>query len=111
MYNFLRSLLLVFYLMISNFSFGEETQVLEDVTPAESTFESGYTNEPEVTITRDGESTTEEYRLNGHLYMVKVTPDGAPPYYLYKETEGSGWLRMESIAEPLIIPQWVVFEF
>ena len=70
-----------------------------------------YTNEPEVTITRDGESTTEEYRLNGHLYMVKVTPDGAPPYYLYKETEGSGWLRMESIAEPLIIPQWVVFEF
>ena len=43
--------------------------------------------------------------------MVKVTPDGSPPYYLYKETEGSGWLRMESIAEPLIIPQWVVFEF
>ena len=98
MYNFLRLLLIVFYLMISNF------------TPAESTFESDYTNEPEVTITRDGESTTEEYRLNGHLYMVKVTPDGAPPYYLYKETEGSGWIRVESI-EPLIVPQWVVFEF
>ena len=111
MYNFLRSLLLVFSLMISNFSFGEETQVLEDVTPAESTFESDYTNEPEVTITRDGESTTEEYRINGQLYMVKVTPDGAPPYYLYKETEGSGWLRVEGISEPLIIPQWVIFEF
>ena len=111
MYKFLRLLPVVFYLTVWDISYAEETQILEDVTPAESTFESDYTNEPEVTITRDGESTTEEYRLNGHLYMVKVTPDGAPPYYLYKETEGSGWLRMESIAEPLIIPQWVVFEF
>jgi len=111
MYKFLRLLLLVFYLMISNISFGDDTIVLEDVTPVQSTFESDYTNEPEVTIIKDGENTTEEYRINGQLYMVKVTPDGAPPYYLYKETEGSGWLRVEGISEPLIIPQWVVFEF
>ena len=111
MYKFLRLLLLVFYLMISNISFGDDTSVLDDVTPVQSTFESDYTNEPEVTIIKDGESTTEEYRINGQLYMVKVTPDGAPPYYLYKETEGSGWLRVEGISEPLIIPQWVVFEF
>ena len=108
MYNFLRLLLLV---MISNISFGEETYVLEDVTPVESAFESDYANEPEITIIKDGKSITEEYRSNGRLYMVKVTPDGAPPYYLYKETEGSGWLRVEGISEPLIIPQWVVFEF
>ena len=108
MYNFLRLLLLV---MISNISFGEETYVLEDVTPVESTFESDYANEPEITIIKDGKSITEEYRSNGRLYMVKVTPDGAPPYYLYKETEGSGWLRVEGISEPLIIPQWVIFEF
>ena len=108
MYNFLRLLMLV---MISNISFGEETYVLEDVTPVESTFESDYTNEPEITITKDGKSITEEYRINGRLYMVKVTPDGAPPYYLYKETEGSGWFMVEGISEPLIIPQWVVFEF
>ncbi len=111
MYKFLRLLLLVFYLMISNISFGDDTIVLEDVTPVQSTFESDYTNEPEVTIIKDGENTTEEYRINGQLYMVKVTPDGAPPYYLYKETEGSGWLRVEGISEPLIVPQWVVFEF
>ena len=111
MYKFLRLLLFVFYLMISNISFGDDTSVLDDVTPVQSTFESDYTNEPEVTIIKDGESTTEEYRINGQLYMVKVTPDGAPPYYLYKETEGSGWLRVEGISEPLIVPQWVVFEF
>ena len=111
MYNFLRLLLIVFYLMISNFSFGEETQILEDVTPPESTFESDYINEPEITITKDGKSITEEYRINGQLYMVKVTPDGAPPYYLYKETAGGGWLRLNRISEPFIIPQWVVFEF
>tara|TARA_B100000787_G_scaffold153714_1_gene128087 strand:- start:282 stop:575 length:294 start_codon:yes stop_codon:yes gene_type:complete len=97
--------------MIWNTSFGENTQILEDITPPESTFESDYTNEPEVTITKDGKSITEEYRLNGLLYMVKVTPDAAAPYYLYKETEDSGWVRIDSIAEHLIIPQWVVFEF
>jgi len=111
MHKFLKLLLLVFYLMIWNISFAEDTQILEDVTPPESTFESDYINEPEVTITKDGESTTEEYRMNGHLYMVKVTPESAPPYYLYKETEGSGWLRVESISEHLIVPQWVIFEF
>ena len=111
MYNFLRLWVLVFYLMISNFSFGEETKILEDVTPPESTFESDYINEPEITITKDGKSITEEYRINGQLYMVKVTPDGAPPYYLYKENEGSGWMRVDVISEPLIVPQWVIFEF
>ena len=108
MYNFLRLLLLV---MISNISFGEETYVLEDVTPVESTFESDYANEPEITIIKDGKSITEEYRSNGRLYMVKVTPDGAAPYYLYKETLGGSWVIFGSVEEPLIVPQWVVFEF
>ena len=110
MCKFINFLVLIFYLLISNMSVAEETRILDDATPAASTFESDFTDEPEVIITQEGKRTLEEYRVNGRLYMVKVTPDGAPPYYLYKETEGSGWIRVESI-EPLIIPQWVVFEF
>ena len=111
MHKILRLLLLVFYLMIWDISFAEETQILEDATPAPSSFESDYENEPEVTIIKDGESTTEEYRINGHLYMIKITLEGVAPYYLYKETASGGWLRLDSISEPFVVPQWVVFEF
>ena len=111
MYKFLRLVLLSFYLIICDISFAEETQILEDATPAASSFESDFENEPEVKITTDGQSTTEEYRINGQLYMIKITLDGVAPYYLYKETASGGWYRIDSISEPLVVPQWVVFEF
>jgi len=112
MYNFLKSLLLIFSLMISSTSFSEETQILDEITPLPSSFDSDYTNEPEITITKDGASTIEEYRVNGQLYMLKVTPDGNfPPYYLYKQSIGGIWNRVDGIEEPLIVPQWVVLEF
>ena len=103
--------LLVLCLIIWNLSFAGETQILEDATPAQSTLESNFVNEPEITIRKDGESIVEEYRSNGNLYMIKITLEGVTPYYLYKETADGGWLRADSISEPLIVPQWVVFEF
>ena len=111
MFKFLKLPLLVLYLTIWNISFADETQILEDATPVESTFESDFLNEPEVTIRKDGESILQEYRINGNLYMIKITLEGVSPYYLYKETADGGWLRSNSISEPLIVPQWVVFEF
>ena len=111
MFKFLKLPLLALYLIIWNISFADETQILEDATPAESTFEANFVNEPEVTIRKDGESILEEYRINGNLYMIKITLEGVSPYYLYKETADGGWLRSNSISEPLIVPQWVVFEF
>jgi len=111
MYKFLRLFLFVFYFIVWEISYAEETQLLDDITPNSTTFESGYIDEPEVTITKEGESTIEEFRINGQLYMVKVTPDGASPYYLYKETLGGAWERFDSISENLIVPQWVILEF
>jgi hypothetical protein len=107
----LKLLLISFCLIIWGKSFAENTSILEDVTPSPSTFESDYTNEPEVTITKEAESKIEEYRLNGHLYMIKITPDDSPPYYLYKETLGGAWITFHGVEEPLIVPQWVAYEF
>ena len=73
MYKFLRLLLLVFYLMISNISFGEETYVLEDVTPVESTFESDSTSEPEITITKDGVTVAESISLIDPVENLAIT--------------------------------------
>ena len=111
MFKFLKLSLLFIYLTIWNISIANETQILEDATPAPSTLESDFGNEPEVTIRKDGESVVEEYRSNGNLYMIKITLEGVTPYYLYKETAEGGWYRADSISEPLIVPQWVVFEF
>lgn len=38
--------------------------------------------EPQVTIVRSERETREEFRVNGKLYMVKVTPAAGAPYYL-----------------------------
>ena len=45
--------------------------------------------EPQVTITKRGEDQIEEYRVNGQLYMIKVTPRIGLPYYLM-DNRGDG---------------------
>lgn len=67
--------------------------------------------EPQVTIVKKGKETVEEYRINGELYMMKITPAHGVPYYLMKEDQEGGWSRLEGPNPPLIIPKWVLFNF
>lgn len=67
--------------------------------------------EPQVTIVKKGEETVEEYRMNGELYMQKVTPSHGVPYYLVKETIDGGWARMDGPGERMAIPNWVIFKW
>ena len=49
--------------------------------------------EPSVVITeREGER-IEEYRQNGRVYMIKITPIKGPPYY-YLDEDGDGQLEL-----------------
>jgi hypothetical protein len=68
--------------------------------------------EPEVLIIQRDDKTIEEYRVNGRLYMIKITPRGAPPYYLI-DTDGDGSLDSQpSEIEPhLMIPSWILFRW
>lgn len=68
--------------------------------------------EPEVTIRKRGEDTVEEYRVNGHLYMVKVTPAIGPSYYLV-DRDGNGLFdkQMSQVYEDFVVPQWVLFSW
>ncbi len=50
--------------------------------------------EPTVTIREEEERVIEEYRMNGRVYMVKVTPKGGIPYY-YIDTDGDGQLELD----------------
>lgn len=70
--------------------------------------------EPEVNIIKRDDKTIEEYRLNGRLYKIRVTPRNAPPYFLV-DRDGDGSFetrRLESDLEPdILIPQWVLFRW
>ena len=50
--------------------------------------------EPTVTIREEEDRLIEEYRFNGQVYMVKVTPRGGVPYY-YIDTDGDGKLELD----------------
>lgn len=63
--------------------------------------------EPEVTITTKGTEIHEEYRLNGQLYMIKVTPRQGKPYYLV-DPDGSGQFRRSELQPRIAVPMWVI---
>lgn len=67
--------------------------------------------EPEIKIIKRGAETVEEYRINGELYMMKVTPEHGVPYYMMKEDRDGPWARMDGPAEHMSIPKWVLFNF
>ncbi|WIM05082.1 MAG: DUF2782 domain-containing protein [Candidatus Nitricoxidivorans perseverans] len=67
--------------------------------------------EPQVTITKRGQDKAEEYRINGKLYMIKVTPPNGVPYYLIDSRGDGTWARQESLDTGLRVPHWVVGTF
>lgn len=67
---------------------------------------------PEITITERGETTVEEYRLHGQLYMIKVVPKKGVPYYLV-DSDGDGDMerRVNELTPRLLIPSWVLLRW
>jgi Protein of unknown function (DUF2782) len=70
--------------------------------------------QPEVQIIQRIDKTIEEYRINGRLYKIKVTPKVGPAYYLI-DSNGDGSFQAVPVGagpEPnLLIPQWVLFRW
>lgn len=80
--------------------------------PLPERVQSGEPLEPEVRIIRREQEVIEEYRQGGRLYMVRVVPRGAPPYYLV-DSDGDGRLdtRWVEAAPGVLIPSWVLFSW
>lgn len=68
--------------------------------------------QPEVSIIKRDDAVVEEYRMNGVLYMVKVTPTFGPPYYLI-DTTGDGNLstRRSELDPAFVVPSWMIFRW
>ena len=65
--------------------------------------------EPEVTIRQEGDKTIQEYRVNGFLYAIKVTPKGGKPYFLVRADGVAHWMRSDK--PDMLIPQWEIFSW
>ncbi len=68
------------------------------------------TGEPDVTIRTDGDKTIQEYRVNGFLYAIKITPKGGKPYFLVR-ADGSDGNFVRSDNPDMLIPAWEIFSW
>lgn len=66
--------------------------------------------DPDVTIRTEGDKTIQEYRQNGFLYAIKVTPKGGKPYFLVR-ADGSEGNFIRSDQPDMLIPSWKIFEW
>lgn len=64
--------------------------------------------EPQVTITKRGEDQVEEFRVNGQLYMLRVTPVNGPTYYLVDEEGKGNWARRDTVGTNVQPPMWLI---
>ncbi|MEW6692831.1 MAG: DUF2782 domain-containing protein [Pseudomonadota bacterium] len=80
--------------------------------PPEPSAQTEAVPEPEITIRPSADGMIEEYRIKGRLYMVKISPKNAPPYYLI-DNDGDGELetRHNGPMESRLIPQWILFRW
>lgn len=66
--------------------------------------------EPDVTIQKDGDNFVQEYKANGFVYAVKITPKHGKPYYLVR-ADGTSGQFIRSDQPDMLIPQWVLFSW
>ena len=110
------------YLLYFLFVFAAAAIAEEDVTdPLDASdvpemplpVQDGEPMDADITITRQGEKTIHEYRVNGKIYKIKVIPDIGPAYY-YIDPDGDG--EMEEVSESdldslIKINQWTIFSW
>jgi hypothetical protein len=65
---------------------------------------------PAITVKPSGQGKVEEYRSNGKLYMLKITPKVGKPYFMV-DPRGDGRFERQETLPGLQPPQWVVKEF
>lgn len=67
--------------------------------------------QPQVTIIQRENETIEEYRVNGRLTMIKVTPRHGRPYFLVAEGVNGAFVRRDSLDSGMRVPLWLLYEF
>lgn len=113
----MRRLILLCLLCLTLPAYAEPPQLPKDLQPVPEPppppagMELDSSLEPQVTIIKRGEETVEEFRVNGRLFMLKVTPPHGVSYYLLDEQGNGQFIRMDNLDSGLRVPQWVLIRF
>ena len=68
--------------------------------------------QPQVTTRKEGDQEISEYRVNGRLYMVRVTPKNGKPYFMVDHKGDGTFAKQDNTLSPhLVVPQWVLLEW
>jgi len=59
----------------------------------------------------EGDNTIQEYRVNGKMFMTRVTPKHGRPYVMIDHRGDGTFTRMDPLEPGMRVPQWVIFEF
>ena len=113
--NFIKTLGLISMLVSGNVLAQRPANLepVPDLPPPPDQVQSGAAiplGEPQITIIQRDDAIIREYRLNGHLYAVKITPESGPPYYLI-DTDGDGYMEgqfRDNNNARVIPPMWVL---
>ena len=65
--------------------------------------------EPQVTIVKTETETREEFRQNGRVYMVRVTPAVGPEYYLVDQQGDGNFVRQDNPGAVVSPAMWRIF--
>jgi hypothetical protein len=72
---------------------------------------SSNTIEPDITIKQKVDGEYKEYRHNGKLYMIKVTPKTGKPYYLVDDRGDGQFSRQNSLDDGVRPPMWIIHQW
>jgi hypothetical protein len=67
--------------------------------------------EPLVIIRKRGEDKVEEYRIDGRIEVIKITPRIGFPYYLYDDTGDASYISDGVLDDGVRPPMWSIFTF
>jgi hypothetical protein len=67
--------------------------------------------EPQVTIVKTETETREEFRQNGRLYMVRVTPAIGPEYYLVDQQGDGNFVQQDNPGTMVSPAMWRIFSW
>ena len=87
------------------------TKSLDEPPPMVEVDPATVASKSQVTTRVEGDQTIEEHRVNGKLFMTRVTPRHGPAYVMIDHRGDGTFTRMSSIEPGLRVPQWVLFEF
>lgn len=114
MFRYLLICLVVFPVILhAEESIPEGTGGVPEVPEMPMPVQDGEPMEADITITRRGDKTIHEYRVNGRIYKIKIIPDIGPAYY-FVDHDGNG--EMEEVSGSDLdnlknINQWSIFSW